>query len=509
MKNVRCWKAASCLLYVVAVIPAAAQTFTTLVSFDGTDGAEPANVLVQGIDGNFYGTTAGGGAAGTVFKMTPTGTLTTLYSFCSQPGCTDGIILPFGLGALLQASDGNFYGTTQEGGANHGCANPSCGTIFKITPAGTLTTIYSFCAQTNCTDGSFPNALAQGTDGNFYGTAEQSGANNAGTVFKITPTGTLTTLYTFCSQGGASCTDGSGPSARLVQGSDGNFYGTTFAGGTNGAGTVFKITTGGTLTTLATVGGHPSGKLVQGTDGNFYGTTAFGGTIFKMTPAGTLTTLATVGGFPYAGLVQGTDGNFYGTTYVGGANCQYPGCGSVFKVTPTGTLTALYNFCAQTNCTDGSAPLEGLVEGTDGNLYGTTLFGGAHNDGTVFRLAVALPPLCTLTLNLSFSGSTLDLGFTLGVGAPATFGTWLASKNGVSKLWSVPVPVIAPPATFTVPSGPGFPNLGNVGVLAILSTPSSGIICSQWKTVNTGGAGPTVEQLGNLVLGSGLVQRLP
>ena len=342
-------------------------------------------------------------SAGTVFKITPSGTLTTLYNFCSQAGCADGISLPLLGAGLVQGSDGNFYGTTQEGGSNHGCTNPSCGTVFKITAAGALTTLYSFCAQSNCADGSYPNGLMQGTDGNFYGTTEESGANNNGTVFKITPSGTLTTLYTFCSEGGAGCTDGAVPSSALVQGSDGNFYGTTWAGGTSGVGTVFEITSTGTLTTLhnfdVTDGDYPSGALVQGSDGNFYGTTARSGTVFKMTPTGALTTLATVGGFPYAGLIQGTDGNFYGVTAAGGEN----GDGSAFEITPAGTLTTLYNFCIQTNCADGAGSLAALVEGVNGNLYGTTTAGGASNEGTVFKLAVGLP------LRTSFQSTLADI----------------------------------------------------------------------------------------------------
>jgi uncharacterized repeat protein (TIGR03803 family) len=180
-----------------------------------------------------------------------------------------------------------------------------------------------------------------------------------------------------------------------VRATDGNFYGTTWTSGVNGgAGTFFKITPAGTLTTLGYIAGYPSGTLVQATDGNFYGTTAHDGTIFKMTPAGMLTTLAGVGGYPYAGLVQATDGNFYGTAYVGSN-----GYGSVFKMTPTGALTTLYNFCSQTNCTDGYAPIAGLIQATNGKLYGTTLFGGVSfnagygSSGTVFSLDVGLGPL--------------------------------------------------------------------------------------------------------------------
>jgi len=392
-----------------------AQIVTTLASFDGTDGAGPYASLIQATDGNFYGTTEGGGAGdfGTVFKISLAGTLTTLYNFCFQSGCADGEN-PYA--GLVQGSDGNFYGTTHAGGAN------GVGTVFKITPAGTLTTLWSFCSYAQCEDGESPYAgLVQGSDGNFYGTTYEGGcvayfkhaclAEGEGTLFKITPSGTLTVLYSFCISTG--CTDGANPyAAGLVQGSDGNFYGMTYAGGAYDNGTVFKITPSGTLTTLYSFcsqsgcldGAYPIAGLVQASDGNFYGTTSAGGgssicaggcgTIFRITPQGTLTTLhifcpqsgCTDGEYPQAGLVQGSDGNFYGTTQEGGAN-KY---GTVFKITAQGTLTTLYSVCAQTNCTDGADPLAGLTQAVNGTLYGTTTAGGGtSNDGTVFSLVSA------------------------------------------------------------------------------------------------------------------------
>ena len=313
------------------------QGLTTLLSFDGTNGEFPTAKLLQAANGDFYGTTDAGGAngVGTVFKITPGGLVTTLYSFCSQSGCTDG---EYPKGGLVQATNGDFYGTTAAGGAS------GSGTVFKITPSGKLTRLYSFCSQSNCTDGGGPYAgLVQATNGDFYGTTDGFGANgNYGTIFKITPGGTLTTLYSFCGQSG--CTDGEYTYAGLVQAANGDFYGTTSQGGagsncpyTWGCGTVFKITPGGTLTTLhrfnGTDGYEPGGPLVQASDGNLYGITyadgANGrGTVFKITPGGTLTTLysfcgqsgCTDGEFPWfgAGLVQATNGDFYGTTSQGG-----------------------------------------------------------------------------------------------------------------------------------------------------------------------------------------------
>ncbi|MGA2076792.1 MAG: choice-of-anchor tandem repeat GloVer-containing protein [Terriglobia bacterium] len=374
------------LLCAITAIRLPAQTLTTLHSFDLTDGAIPYGGLVQGSDGSFYGTTSTGGAnticesgagCGTVFKITSTGTLTTLYSFCSQTNCTDG---NSPIAGLVQGSDGNFYGTTVGGGAY------SDGTVFKITPSGTLTTLHSFTGSAfPPVDGAVPEAgLVQGSDGNFYGTARNggSGGDNGGTVFKITPDGTLTTLYSFCSQ--SNCTDGLYPYAGLVQGTDGNFYGTTNIGGANnvpvGNGTVFKITPSGALTTLYSFCSQ-SGC----TDGNG----------------------------PSAGsLVQATDGNFYGTTGGGGAT-DNGGNGTVFKITPSGTLTTLYSFCSQSNCTDGALPT-GLVQATDGNFYGTTYCGGANagsldcsspGAGTVFKITPS-GALTTLYSFCSQSGCT-------------------------------------------------------------------------------------------------------
>ncbi|SPF33011.1 exported hypothetical protein [Candidatus Sulfotelmatobacter kueseliae] len=295
--------------------------------------------LILGIDGNFYGTNTFGGAygQGTAFKITPDGTLTTLHSFCSETNCTDG---SEGTG-LIQGTDGNIYGTTGGGGA------AGQGTFFRITPAGTLTTLFSFCAQTNCTDGSLPwAALLQATDGNFYGVTQFGGnpkcgsGNGCGTVFRITPSGTLTTLHRFCTQ---TCNDGTKPMGALVQATDGSFYGTTSTGGANGDGTVFKMTPSGTLTTLYSScaqancadGTHPQAGLVQATDGNFYGTATAGGnpycsynhgcgTVFEITPDGILTTLYSFGGqadgsYPWGALIQSTNGTLYG------AAANYPG----------------------------------------------------------------------------------------------------------------------------------------------------------------------------------------
>jgi uncharacterized repeat protein (TIGR03803 family) len=397
-----------------------AQTLTYLYSFCSQydaatsrclDGDNPYAGLLQATDGNFYGTSYWGGAnaGGTVFKITPGGTLTTLYSFCSlydpqTDACTDGFYPDAG---LLQATDGNFYGTTAYGGSEGG------GTVFQITPEGTLSTLYAFCSQgsiaTGCLDGANPGAtLVQGSDGNLYGTTPESSGANYGTVFRITLSGALTTLHSF------DLTDGIDPTG-LVAAPDGNIYGTTGAGGAYGGGTIFKITPEDTLTTLysfcvqsgCTDGSDPRG-LVQGSDGNFYGATAAGGAygagvIFRFTPGGSPTTLYSFcseydglcmdGDFP-VGLLEGSDGNFYGATAF-----SSPGNwgGTVFKITPSGLLTTLDSFCPPEfiYCRDGNVPLAAPVQGTDGNFYGTTYQGGANDQcywgcGTVFKLSVGL-----------------------------------------------------------------------------------------------------------------------
>lgn len=378
------WTLGGCavlLFWATAVVALPAQKiFTTLYSFDGTHGANPNGGLVQGTDGNFYGTTINGvenQGQGTIFKITPSGTLTVLYTFCAMSGCPDG---QYANGGLVQATDGNFYGTTMRGGATNE------GTVFKITPAGALTVLYSFCPKP-CSFGRIdPNPLIQGADGNFYGTTLLGGRYAYGTVFKITPGGTLTTLYSFCVHG-YPCTDGESPSAALVQGADGNFYGTTTAGGAYNGGTFFKITPSGTMTKLHDFDGRtkegvsPAAALIQATDGNFYGTMSLGGantvgTVAKLTPTGMQTTLYSFcslpyckdGSFPSGALIQASDGNLYGATSGGGGN----GRGTAFEITLSGKIRTLYYFCSESNCADGYYPNGALVQDTNGKFYGTT-----------------------------------------------------------------------------------------------------------------------------------------
>ncbi|HZW96999.1 MAG TPA: choice-of-anchor tandem repeat GloVer-containing protein [Candidatus Eremiobacteraceae bacterium] len=431
-----------------AIISPAQTKFSSLFSFEGTNGANPHYVdLVQGIDGELYGTTySGTGDGGKVFKITTAGKLTTLYSFCSKgEPCTDGAQPDAG---LMLATNGSFYGTTMNGGAD------GDGTVFEITSAGKLTTLHSF----DSTAGAEPEVgLIQATNGNLYGTASSGGTGDVGTIFEITPAGTFTSLLSF---DGA---NGDYPDARLLQGTNGNFYGTTYEV-SSGDGTVFEITPAGKLTTLHTFhtldGGGPMGALIQATNGNFYGTTVGGGahlgggTVFEITPAGKLTTLYSFcsesdckdGSTPYAGLIQATDGNLYGTTFSGGANttaCN-GGCGTLIKITTAGKLTTLYNFCAKSNCTDGSSPQGGLLQDTNGNFYGTTYYGGTDGIGTIFSLSVGLGPFVkALPASGKVGAAVIILGTNL-------TGTTKVSFNGTEAAFTV---VSATEIKTTVPTG--------------------------------------------------------
>jgi uncharacterized repeat protein (TIGR03803 family) len=315
----------------------------TLYAFlNGYDGANPYGALVRGMDGNFYGTTRAGGVYGygSVFRITPAGALTTLYPFT---GFDDGLNP---VGALASDASGNLYGTTSGGGAN------GVGSVFEIASTGQFTTLASF----DTTNGSDPEAgLILASDGNYYGTTSSGGANSLGTIFQMTPAGVLTTRYAF-----AGGNDGANPMAPLFQSANGSFYGTTFSAGSNSVGAVYQLSTNGQFTNLA----------------------AFD---------------SLHGANPQAGLIQGTNGNFYGTTTAGGTN----GFGTVFQMTPGGALSNLYSFGAQQdglgNPLDGSTPMAPLILATDGNFYGTAAFGGPYPDivddsgdigyGTVFRIS--------------------------------------------------------------------------------------------------------------------------
>jgi len=461
-----------------AAIALPAQTFTTLYSFCAqglpcADGAYPYAGLVQATNGYLYGTTEWGDFAGTVFKITPNGTLTTLSEFSPSTGYSS-------VAGLVQATNGYLYGTASNGGAGQPGTVSVAGTVFKTTPSGTLTPVYSFC-QGECLDGADPtDGLVQAANGYLYGTTH-GGINDTGlpysygAVFKMAPSGALTTLHTFCPQGQSQgCTDGAYPYGSLVQAASGDLYGTTSEGGTGnacagGCGTVFKITPSGALTTLysfcspnpCTDGVYPYAGLVQAANGDLYGTTygdsdsGVSGTVFKITPSGALTTLHTFSGadgeFPYAGLIQGTDGDLYGTTLYGGAHGGIDSGGTVFKITPRGTLTTLYSFCSQSQCTDGEYPYGALMQATNGDFYGTTAGGGANVNcpgqlpcGTVFRLSTGLGPFVKTLPTAAVVGEAVKI-----LGTDLT-GATSVSFNGTPAVFTV---VSSAEISTTVPAG--------------------------------------------------------
>jgi len=361
-------------------------SLTSLHLFSG--GGNPSNPhagMIQGTDGNFYGTTVNGGAGfyGTAFKVGASGAVTNLHSF------TNGVDGATPLAGLIQASDGNLYGASLQG------VGASLGTLFRLTPANLFTTLHAFGGGD---DGGNPLAsLVPGSDGNLYGTASTGGSNGMGTVFSLSTNGLFMPLWSFNS------TNGSCPAGSLVQGSDGQLYGTTAAGGTQDLGTVFSLSTNGSFSSLVsfdyTAGAYPSNGLVQATDGAFYGTASSGGTnggwgtVFRLTANGTLTPLHSFnyedGAYPVGGLVQATDGNLYGTTSQGGIGGQ----GTVFQITTNGRLTTLIWF----NGTNGANPQGALIQARDGSFYGTAEFGrtgyngaSGSGDGFVFRLILPL-----------------------------------------------------------------------------------------------------------------------
>jgi uncharacterized repeat protein (TIGR03803 family) len=384
-----------------------------LHNFDGADGDQPDGNLVQDGSGNLYGVTQFGGAntacvfygasgCGTVFKITPKGIFISLYSFCSLTNCADGAN-PYG--GLMLGADGNLYGTTVYGGNYLDCSGYGCGTIFKITTRGELTTLYSFAG----TEGSFPyGPLVQASSGILYGVANAGGAYGYGALFKITTTDRVTILHNF------SGPDGMGPNPPLTLGADGNLYGTTGIGGAN------------------------NNSICGG-----YGC----GTVFRMTPSGGLTTLYSFcsqpncadGFVPFWGLVQATNGNLYGNTAElnGGTPA---GSGTVFKITPKGTFANLYVFSG----TDGRLPFGWMMQATNGILYGTTSFGGTQGYGNIFSLSEGLGAFVETEPTFGKVGTKVII-----LGNNLT-GTTSVSFNGTAATFTV---VSSTEITTTVPTG--------------------------------------------------------
>jgi uncharacterized repeat protein (TIGR03803 family) len=324
---------------------------------------------------------------------------TVLYSF---QGGSDGTSPRAG---LIGDKSGNLYGSTYWGGGS-GCDDGlGCGTIFELASGGAETVLHAFAGQPN--DGAWPSAgVIADKAGNLYGTTSQGGANNAGAVFEIAADGTETMLYSFT--GGS---DGGDPVGGLIADKKGNLYGTTSAGGTDNAGTVFKVAPDGTETVLYSFtggsdGGAPAAGLIADKAGNFYGTTPQGGannwgTVFEFATDGTETVLYSFtgghdGGYPLAGVIADKAGNLYGTTENGGKGHV----GTVFELATDGTESVLHAFSLRNN--DGKYPSAGLVADKAGNLYGTTPAGGKYDDGAVFEVT----PAGAETVLYSFAGGS-------------------------------------------------------------------------------------------------------
>jgi uncharacterized protein (TIGR03437 family) len=416
------WTVSFCLAALTA--RSEAQTLSTVGSLTQSQG-NPISLLA-GSDGNFYGISGNFPAESTIFEMTPAGAATALYTFSTAVN----------LNSLIQAQGGSFYGTSSNGGTA-GCTlnRAGCGFIFTLTSGGTLTTLYNF---SGASDGASPNVLVQGSDGNFYGTTAQGGGGNCqneldvvvgcGTFFQLTAAGSLNTLYSF--------QNGTNAPSILILGSDGNFYGTS-------ASIFFKITPGGAVTELTSYSatdGTPI-ALIQGADGNFYGLTQNGGphnctfvgesvgcgTLFKIMPGSTATTFTTVYAFgpdaimfapQPAVLIQATDGNLYGLVEDPNSSGAL-----VFKATLGGSYTVAYSFG------QSISPPNFLIQGSDGNFYGTTELGGANSVGLVFKLSLGL----SILPKIAATGGVLNgASFQAGIGANSWFtinGTNLSTKT--------------------------------------------------------------------------------
>lgn len=457
-----------------------AQTYNVLYNF-GTVKCDPlsptnAGVIAQGRDGNLYSSTgtfgSGCNSGGVTFKITPQGKLTLLHSFGSQNGDQGE---PFS--GVVLGTDGDFWGTSE--GGDYG------GNVWKMTASGKLTD-FNVLVGTKDVNGIEPTAPpVLGMDGNFYGTTSEggnitkctSGFGGCGVIYKITPSGkTFKVIHTFDQ------TDGGNPYAPLVLGIDGNFYGTTYQGGAGGAGVVFKITPSGNKYTVlhsfcsqtnCTDGANPFDALVQGLDGNFYGTTEYGGTgtgglrqgvVFKITPAGKLTVLYNFcslasckdGSNPIGGLVQATDGNFYGTTLGGGAN----NLGTIFQITPRGKYTTLHSFEDITGAPFGKYPQVTLIQNTNGILYGDTSAGGTgfRHTGVFYSFDLGLKPFVSMVAWYGSVGDTIEiLGQGLKAATAVSFnGTAATTFTAVSDTYlTAVVPSGTTPGlvTVTTPGG--------------------------------------------------------
>jgi len=427
-----------------------AQTYNDLYNFGSNPndpiGPSHPGIIAQGRDGNLYSTSWAGGADGygAVFRVTPKGTLAVIYSFDSVHGDA-----PYS--GLTLGAQGDFYGAAYQG------SEYSYGNVFSIGATGGQPTIlHSFAG----TDGAYPfGPPVLGPDGNLYGTTSEGGANDYGTIYQIIlKTGKFNLLHSF------DFTDGSYPVAPLVLGTDGNLYGSAQQGGildcNSGCGTIFKISTAGKFdkvhSFVSTDGAYPLAPLVEGNNGSFYGTAYAGGdvesecsdgcgTVFQLTSAGEVTVLhafqgqsGSDGAYPYAGLVQGSDGNFYGVTYAGGAAAD----GTIFEVNPSGSkYSVIYQFAQST----GFYSQVTLTQNTSGSFYGDTYEGGSEGDGVFYSLKVK-----SAGAFVSLVPTTAKPGNRVVILGQGLTGTTAVSFNGSAAQFTVNS---ATYLTATVPSG--------------------------------------------------------
>ena len=423
--------------FTVAAVPVHAQTYSVIYVAPGSPGIQnPLGLIAQGRDGNMYTVSSNGGTFyGTAFKFSPAGAVTVINDVGYFP-----------YGGLTLGSDGNFYGQDSDGGVVGNCGLSAGGQVYKLTPAGALTVLHNF---TGGTDGCNPMAAPiEGTNGIYYGTTPNT---NNGTVYSVTSGGVFTTLHTF------DVTDGQGAYAPLVQGTDGNFYGDTVYGGSNGDGVIFKMTPAGTLTVLHNFTGAPDGAqpyygLTQATDGNFYGVAVGGGTfygtVFKITPAGVFTVLHTFqngpsdGAGPSSSLTQGSDGKLYGVTSAGGTT----GGGTIYSITTTGTYSLLYNFVDSS--ATGYNPSSPLRQSTNGKFYGDAYYGGETstcNCGVLYSFDMKLGAFVNLQSSAGKEGAKIGI---LGQGFSASSVVKFAGVQATSIVRSGTTFITA-----TVPAG--------------------------------------------------------
>jgi uncharacterized repeat protein (TIGR03803 family) len=371
-----------------AVQPAQARTFIDLYNFTGeADGGQPLAGLVRDSAGNLYGTTYSGGASGfgVVFQVTKDGTETVLHSFA---GGTDG---EYPYSQLVLDSDGNLYGTAAGGGGS-GCGGFGCGMVFEVDASGTESVLHSFAGGT--TDGCYPHgSLMMDAEGNLYGTTDECGTSDLGTVFTVSSSGAESILHSFA--GGSS--DGDDPIyAGLVMDSEGNLYGSTLNGGAANDGVVYELDTSGTLTVLHSFSGgaadgcYPYGTPVMDTKSNLYGTAekcgASGyGVVWKLnrkkdafSVLHSFTGESSDGGYPVAGVLLGANGKLFGNTVAGGAD----DFGTVYQLDAKHTFTLLHSFAGP----EGEYPSGSLIQDAKGNLYGVAEEGGSGSAGTVWKL---------------------------------------------------------------------------------------------------------------------------